>query len=101
MKYFLTLLLAVLACLPLAAQESFPAGTRPASTTISMKGWPRIDNENRVYFGISAPEATHVIADICNKKYELQRDEKASGPDGQTRWWWASTIISWKLTAPA
>ena len=76
MKYFLTLLLAVLACLPLAAQESFPAGTRPASTTISMKGWPRIDNENRVYFGISAPEATHVIADICNKKYELQRDEK-------------------------
>ena len=53
-----------------------PADAFIAETTIPGNEFPKVDKEHRVYFYIKAPEARKVIVDICNKKYDMQRDGK-------------------------
>ena len=53
-----------------------PADAFIAETTISGNEFPKVDKEHRAYFYIKAPEARKVIVDICNKKYDMQRDGK-------------------------
>ena len=53
-----------------------PADAFIAETTISGNEFPKVDKEHRAYFYIKAPEARKVIVDICNKKYDMQRDDK-------------------------
>ena len=47
-----------------------------AETTIPGNTFPKIDKENRAYFHVNAPSATRVQVDICNKKYDMRRDEQ-------------------------
>ena len=53
-----------------------PADAFIAETTIPGNESPKVDKEHRAYFYIKAPEARKVIVDICNKKYDRQRDGK-------------------------
>ena len=53
-----------------------PADAFIAETTIPGNEFPKVDKEHRAYFYIKAPEASKVIVDICNKKYDMQRDGK-------------------------
>ena len=53
-----------------------PADAFIAETTIPGNEFPKVDKEHRAYFYIKAPEARKVIVDICNKKYDMQRDGK-------------------------
>ena len=53
-----------------------PADAFIAETTIPGNEFPKVDKEHRDYFYIKAPEARKVIVDICNKKYDMQRDGK-------------------------
>ena len=53
-----------------------PADAYIAETTIPGNEFPKVDKEHRAYFYIKAPEARKVIVDICNKKYDMQRDGK-------------------------
>lgn len=47
-----------------------------ATTNIPMSQYPRITADKRGIFRVNAPKAKSVIVDICNKKYNMQRDEK-------------------------
>ena len=47
----------------------------PASTNVPTKDYPCVDAVGRASFQISAPTATDVQVDICNKKYPLTKDE--------------------------
>ena len=53
-----------------------PADAFIAETTIPGNEFPKVDKEHRAYFYIKAPEARKVIVDVCNKKYDMQRDGK-------------------------
>ena len=53
-----------------------PADAFIAETTIPGNEFPKVDKEHRAYFYIKAPEARKVFVDICNKKYDMQRDGK-------------------------
>ena len=53
-----------------------PADAVIAETTIEGNQFPKVDKERRAYFYIHAPQARKVIVDICNKKYDMQRDGK-------------------------
>ena len=53
-----------------------PADAFIAETTIPGNEFPKVDKEHRAYFYIKAPEARKVIVDICNRKYDMQRDGK-------------------------
>ena len=53
-----------------------PADAFIAEITIPGNEFPKVDKEHRAYFYIKAPEARKVIVDICNKKYDMQRDGK-------------------------
>lgn len=47
-----------------------------AETTIPGNSFPKIDKERRAYFRVNAPTASRVQVDICNKKYDMRRDEQ-------------------------
>ena len=55
-----------------------PADAIIAETTIPGNEYPKVDNEGRAYFRISAPEARKVVVDICSKKYDMQPDGKGN-----------------------
>ena len=55
-----------------------PADAFIAETTIPGNQFPKVDKEGRAYFSIAAPEARKVVLDICNKKYDMQRDGKGN-----------------------
>ena len=57
-------------------QIEVPADAVIAETTIEGNEFPKVDKEHRAYFYIKAPEARKVVVDICNKKYDMQRDGK-------------------------
>ena len=57
-------------------QIEVPADAVIAETTIEGNEFPKVDKEHRAYFYIKAPEARKVVVDICNKKYNMQRDGK-------------------------
>lgn len=45
----------------------------PASTNIKAQAFPRVDSESRATFKISAPAASSVVVDVCNKKYPMTK----------------------------
>lgn len=47
-----------------------------AETTIPGNTFPKIDKERRAYFRVNAPTTSRVQVDICNKKYDMRRDEQ-------------------------
>ncbi|MBO4659449.1 MAG: acetyl xylan esterase [Prevotella sp.] len=53
-----------------------PADAFLAETTIPGNKFPMVDKEGRAYFHVQAPEANKVVLDICDKKYDMQRDGK-------------------------
>ena len=53
-----------------------PADAFLAETTVPGNDFPKIDKEGRAYFHVQAPEARKVVLDICDKKYDMQRDGK-------------------------
>ena len=55
-----------------------PADAFIAETTVPGNQFPKVDKEGRAYFSIAAPEARKVVLDICNKKYDMQRDGKGN-----------------------
>lgn len=54
------------------------ASTKPAETNIEGCDFPRIDEKNRAYFYIQAPEAKSVQVDICGKVFDMKSDGKGS-----------------------
>ena len=59
-------------------QIEVPADAFIAETTVPGNQFPKVDKEGRAYFSIAAPEARKVVLDICNKKYDMQRDGKGN-----------------------
>ena len=59
-------------------QIEVPADAFIAETTVPGNEFPKVDKEGRAYFRIAAPEARKVVLDICNKKYDMQRDGKGN-----------------------
>ena len=55
-----------------------PADAFIAETTVPGNEFPKVDKEGRAYFRVAAPEARKVVLDICNKKYEMERDGKGN-----------------------
>ncbi len=53
-----------------------PADAFVAETTVPGNDFPKVDPQGRAYFQLFAPEANKVQVDICNKVYDMQRDEK-------------------------
>ena len=53
-----------------------PADAFLAETTIPGNDFPKVDKKGRAYFKVQAPEATKVVLDICDKKYDMKRDGK-------------------------
>ncbi len=47
-----------------------------AETTVPGNEFPKIDKERRAYFRVVAPTANSVQVDICDKKYDMRRDQK-------------------------
>ena len=57
--------------------EALPAGYKPSSTNTFLAQYPAVNAETRqVMFRVNAPTAQKVQADLCNKKYDMQKDEK-------------------------
>lgn len=42
--------------------------------TVPQQQYPKIDSDGRVSFRLFAPEAKHVAADICGKKWQMTKD---------------------------
>ena len=55
-----------------------PADAVTSETAEPGNDFPKIDGNRRAYFRLHAPAAQHVVADICGKKYDMQRDEKGT-----------------------
>ncbi len=55
-----------------------PADAVVAETTIPGNEFPKVDKEGRAYFSLQAPQARKVVVDICNKKYDMTRDDKGN-----------------------
>ena len=53
-----------------------PADAFLAETTIPGQEFPKVDKDRRAYFRILAPDAKKVQVDICNKVYDMQRDQR-------------------------
>lgn len=47
-----------------------------AETTVPCQNFPRIDADGRVTFALFAPEAQHVVADICGKRWPMINNGK-------------------------
>lgn len=45
--------------------------TKPVLNTVPQQDYPKIDKDGRVTFGIFAPQAKHVAADICGTKFPM------------------------------
>jgi enterochelin esterase family protein len=54
----------------------YPDGTTATENNIPGYGYPRLDAQNRAYFSIEAPQVQKMVVDICNKKYDMNRDDK-------------------------
>ncbi len=49
---------------------------KTADTTVPCQEYPKIDKDGRVTFAVFAPEAKHVAADICGKKWPMVNNGK-------------------------
>lgn len=50
--------------------------SEPASTNVPCAEYPRITEDGRAQFGLMAPQAQNVLADVCGKKYQMTRDDR-------------------------
>ncbi|WP_111308197.1 alpha/beta hydrolase-fold protein [Confluentibacter sediminis] len=57
-----------------AQENTFPEGTKPASTNVIGAQYPRIDSERKAYFRINAPAADSISVSLGN--LALTKDEK-------------------------
>ncbi|MBR4265123.1 MAG: family 43 glycosylhydrolase [Bacteroidales bacterium] len=48
--------------------------TKKSTTAIESSEYPRLDNDRRAYFRVFAPQVQRLQADVCGKKYDMQRD---------------------------
>lgn len=87
MKNSLLLILAVIIHSITAAQFSgvmrnqpvdpLPEGYKPASTNTFLAAYPAVNQETRqAIFKVNAPSAQNVQLDLCNKKYDMVKDDK-------------------------
>lgn len=63
---------------PVFKSVAVPADAVTSETAEPGNEYPKIDSSRRAYFRLHAPAAQHVVADICGKKYDMQRDEKGT-----------------------
>lgn len=54
-----------------------PAGTKVAENALYLREWPRVDNHQRAYFKVYAPDATKVQVD-CRKVYDMVKGENGN-----------------------
>ena len=47
---------------------------QPAMYNVPMAEYPKVDAQGRAMFRLKAPEAQSVVADICGKKYPMQKN---------------------------
>jgi len=87
MKKIMLLLAATLMCGAASAQfagimrgqqqEPLPEGYKPSSTNIFLAQYPAVNTQtHQVMFRVVAPSAQKVQVDLCNKKYDMTKDEK-------------------------
>ncbi|MGE4569621.1 MAG: alpha/beta hydrolase-fold protein [Bacteroidales bacterium] len=87
MKKMFVFLAALLLCSAASAQfagimggqqaEALPAGYKPSATNTFLSPYPAVNAETRqVMFRVNAPTAQKVQVDLCNKKYDMVKDEK-------------------------
>lgn len=57
-----------------ASAEDLMKTTRRAETNVDGADFPRIDDKGRVYFRYRSPQSKSLIADICGKKYQMEKD---------------------------
>ncbi len=48
--------------------------SEPAEGNVPWAKYPRITEDGRAQFGLMAPQAHNVLADVCGKKYQMQRN---------------------------
>lgn len=53
-----------------------PEDAVTAETTVPGNEFPKVDKDRRAYFRIVAPLANSVQVDICDKKYDMRRDQQ-------------------------
>ena len=87
MKKVIVFLFAVMMCSLASAQfagimggqqeSPLPEGFKPNSTNIFLSQYPAVNAQTRqVIFRVSAPDAQKVQIDLCNKKYDMTKDDK-------------------------
>lgn len=86
MKRIFVFLAALMMCSAVSAQfagimggqqEPLPAGYKPSATNTFLAQYPAVNAETRqVMFKVNAPSAQKVQVDLCNKKYDMMKDEK-------------------------
>ncbi len=58
-------------------QEPLPEGYKPASTNTFLARYPAVNSETRqAMFRVVAPTAEKVQLDLCNKKYDMTKDDE-------------------------
>ncbi|MCR5361143.1 MAG: family 43 glycosylhydrolase [Bacteroidales bacterium] len=57
-----------------SSAKNFPEGTKPAETNIDGADYPRVDAEGRVHFRFRSPASSHLMVDICGKKYPMHQE---------------------------
>jgi len=58
-------------------EEPLPEGFKPSSTNIFLAQYPAVNAQTRqAMFQVAAPTAKKVQVDICNKKYDMTRNDK-------------------------
>ncbi len=73
---YLTLLLVGLTLAQTSNIETILKQTAVAPSTMKGCDFPRIDAGNRAYFCMDAPDVHRLQVDVCNKQYEMQKDEE-------------------------
>lgn len=59
----------------LAAAAGIAFAQKPASTNVPASEYPKVDEQHRAYFQLSAPDAKEVLVDICSTKFPMTKDE--------------------------
>lgn len=67
----------------LPTTEDILQNTVPATSNMHGCDFPRFDKENRAYFRIYSPNVKRLQVDLCNKKYDMRKDEYG--------WWTVKT----------
>ena len=66
----------------LPTAEELMERTVPASTNMHGCDFPRLDQDNRAYFRLFAPDVKRLQVDVCGKRYDMLKDEKGWSTQG-------------------